>query len=110
LDDCGHGRTPNKLVIPAKAGIQYIEMPLLNPRSSRNNLPEMTKPKKSIRKARAAPRRKTNAPLRVSAKRIIAVAEHAIRKALREHKRAGNPIAVWQDGKVVMLGPEEIEA
>jgi hypothetical protein len=62
------------------------------------------------RKTRAASRRKANAPLHVSAKRIVAVAGHAIRKALREHKRAGNPIAVWRDGKVVMLRPEEIEA
>ena len=65
---------------------------------------------RSTRKTRAASRHKANAPLRVSAKRIIAVAGHAIRKALREHKRAGNSIAVWRDGKVVMLGPEEIEA
>jgi hypothetical protein len=65
---------------------------------------------RSIRKTRAASRRKESAPLRVSAKRIVAVAEGAIRKALREHKRAGNSIAVWRDGKVVMLGPEEIEA
>jgi hypothetical protein len=24
------------------------------------------------------------------------------------HKRAGNPIAVWRDGQVVWLSPEEI--
>jgi hypothetical protein len=28
--------------------------------------------------------------------------------ALRLHKRAGNPIAVWRDGQVVWLAPEEI--
>ncbi len=64
---------------------------------------------KSTRRAKAVPR-KVKPPLRVSAKRIVAVAERAIRKALREHKRAGNPIAVWRDGKVVILQPEEIEA
>lgn len=32
----------------------------------------------------------------------------AVRDALREHKRASNPVAVWQDGKVVMVPPEEI--
>lgn len=32
----------------------------------------------------------------------------AVRAALREHKRAGNPIAVGRDGQVVWLAPEEI--
>ena len=32
----------------------------------------------------------------------------AIEEALRMHKRAGNPIAVWRDGQVVWLQPEEI--
>lgn len=35
-------------------------------------------------------------------------ARQAVRDALREHKRAGNPIAIWRDGKVVILPPEEI--
>ena len=33
----------------------------------------------------------------------------AVREALLEHKRAGNPVAVLRDGKVVVLQPEEIE-
>ena len=32
----------------------------------------------------------------------------AVRNALREHKRAGNSVAVWRDGKVVILKPDEI--
>jgi len=32
----------------------------------------------------------------------------AVRAALLRHKRAGNPVAVWRDGKVVQLRPEEI--
>jgi len=28
--------------------------------------------------------------------------------ALRLHKRAGNPIAIWREGQVVWLTPEEI--
>ena len=32
----------------------------------------------------------------------------AVRKALREHKRLGQSVAVWQDGKVVTLAPEDI--
>lgn len=33
-----------------------------------------------------------------------------VHRALLEHKRAGNPVAVWRDGKVVMLKPEAIPA
>ena len=33
----------------------------------------------------------------------------AVRLAVLEHKRAGNPIAIWQDGQVVWVPPEEIE-
>ena len=32
----------------------------------------------------------------------------AVREALLDHKRAGNPIAVWREGKVVIIPPEEI--
>lgn len=35
--------------------------------------------------------------------------ERAVREALLKHKRAGNPVAVWRDGKVVLLQPDEIE-
>lgn len=34
----------------------------------------------------------------------------AVRTALREHKRAGNTVAVWRNGKVVLLKPDEIKA
>lgn len=32
----------------------------------------------------------------------------AVHEALARHKRAGNPVAVWRDGKVVWLSPEAI--
>jgi hypothetical protein len=32
----------------------------------------------------------------------------AVLDALREHKRKGESVVVWQDGKVVCLSPEEI--
>ena len=32
----------------------------------------------------------------------------ATRQAVLDHKRAGHPIAVWRDGKVVWLQPDEI--
>jgi hypothetical protein len=33
----------------------------------------------------------------------------AVREALKKHKLAGNPVAVSQNGKVVLLQPDEIE-
>jgi hypothetical protein len=32
----------------------------------------------------------------------------AVRKALEEHARAGRPVYIWEDGRVVELSPEEI--
>lgn len=32
----------------------------------------------------------------------------AVGDALRDHKRAGNPVPEWRDGKVRWLAPEEI--
>jgi hypothetical protein len=32
----------------------------------------------------------------------------AIQQALLEHKRAGNPVAVWRNGQVVWIPPEDI--
>ncbi|MBM2837752.1 MAG: hypothetical protein HW415_377 [Deltaproteobacteria bacterium] len=34
--------------------------------------------------------------------------KQAVHEALLQHKRAGNPIAVWRDGKIVWLNPEDI--
>ena len=36
------------------------------------------------------------------------VLQRAVNHALRMHKRLGNPIATWKDGKVVIIPPEEI--
>ena len=41
-------------------------------------------------------------------KEIEGILRCAVREALLMHKRAGNPVAVWRDGKVVLLQPEEI--
>jgi len=35
--------------------------------------------------------------------------QKAIRQALMLHKAAGNPIAVWKDGKVELISPENIK-
>ena len=41
-------------------------------------------------------------------KAIEKVLQRAVHDALRMHKRLGNPIATWRDGKVVIIPPEEI--
>jgi hypothetical protein len=42
------------------------------------------------------------------AKDIERILQAAVRETLSMHKRLGNPIAVWKDGKVVIVPPEEI--
>lgn len=39
---------------------------------------------------------------------IAEACERAVREALQKHKAAGNPIAIFRDGKVVLLQPDEI--
>ncbi len=39
---------------------------------------------------------------------VTAAIARAVREAVREHKRAGNPVAGWQDGRVVIVQPEDI--
>ncbi len=34
--------------------------------------------------------------------------QRAVRQALLMHKRIGNPIAIWRDGRIVIIPPEEI--
>jgi hypothetical protein len=45
----------------------------------------------------------------VEAKAIETVLRRAVNHALLMHKRAGNSIATWKDGKVVLIPPDEIE-
>jgi hypothetical protein len=40
---------------------------------------------------------------------IDAALKQAVQKAVLQHKLAGNPIVVMQDGKMVWLKPEEIQ-
>jgi len=39
---------------------------------------------------------------------IDSALKRAVEKALWQHKKAGNPIAVWRDGRVVWIPPSEI--
>lgn len=41
-------------------------------------------------------------------KRIDIGVQRGVAKALSEHKRLGQPIVVWRDGKIVEIPPEEI--
>ena len=34
--------------------------------------------------------------------------KEAVLDALRDHKQAGNPVAVWEDGKVKIIQPEDM--
>jgi hypothetical protein len=39
---------------------------------------------------------------------VIDAYSRAIKDALRKHKQAGNSVAVFQNGKVILLPPNEI--
>ena len=40
--------------------------------------------------------------------RITEALQRAVREARECHRRLGNPVAVWQDGKVMLLSPENL--
>jgi predicted ABC-type ATPase len=40
---------------------------------------------------------------------ILAAINRAVREALLRHKERGESIVIWRDGKIVTLGPDEIE-
>lgn len=42
-------------------------------------------------------------------KAVEAAMQEAVRHALLTHKRAGHPVASWEDGKVVIIPAEEIQ-
>ncbi|MDQ2730538.1 MAG: hypothetical protein M3Y56_02675 [Armatimonadota bacterium] len=44
-----------------------------------------------------------------SSQEVTRLIQKAIHAAILDHKRAGNPIAVWENGQVVIIPPEEIE-
>lgn len=43
------------------------------------------------------------------AKQIKPAYDQAVREALLKHKRAGNPVPVERDGKIVYLQPDDIK-
>jgi len=40
---------------------------------------------------------------------IEAALRRAVRAALERHKRAGNPVAAWKDGRVEWITPEDLD-
>lgn len=40
---------------------------------------------------------------------IEAALKRAVQKALLRHKKLGNPVAVWENSKLVWIPPEEIQ-
>ena len=41
-------------------------------------------------------------------KEIDKALRKAVQQALLQHKKAGNPVAAWRDGKTVWIQPEDI--
>ena len=40
--------------------------------------------------------------------KILFEMSQAVREALGQHRRAGNPVAVWRDGRVELIPADEI--
>jgi len=87
---------------------QHWEMLSLVPRSSPESRGRFARTfrRGTIRDARAdelAAAERTFDPYR-----IAKILQLAVREALLRHKQAGNPIAVWRDGRVEWIQPEDI--
>ena len=52
-------------------------------------------------------KRLSDIPIEILAERAL---KEAVAKAITEHKHAGVPITIWQDGKVIQIPPDQIEA
>ena len=50
----------------------------------------------------------TPAERAVDLPRILRALRQAVQDALRRHKLDGDPVAVWRDGRVVWIQPEDI--
>lgn len=40
--------------------------------------------------------------------RMLQALREAVQEALRMHKRSGNPVAIWRDGRVQWIAPGDI--
>jgi sugar (pentulose or hexulose) kinase len=63
----------------------------------------------SSRVAKPAAGSKRNGDFRFDARALVRAAQFAVREALRQHKRAGNPVAGVIEGKIVLVPPSRIK-
>ncbi len=40
--------------------------------------------------------------------KAVRAMKEAIRNVVKEHKKAGRPLAVWKDGKVAYISPDNV--
>jgi len=45
-------------------------------------------------------------PIEIRAEEAL---KEAVKEAIAEHKRTGDPIVIWRNGKTVLVPPEELE-
>ena len=65
--------------------------------------------KTSSKNAKPNASRKRNGRFRFDARALVRAARRAVREALRQHKRAGNPVAGVIKDKVVLIPPFRIK-
>jgi sugar (pentulose or hexulose) kinase len=65
--------------------------------------------KTSSRNVKTGTGRKRNGDFHFDARTLVRAARRAVREALRQHKRAGNPVAGVIKGKVVLVPPSRIK-
>jgi len=65
--------------------------------------------KGSSRDGKTKASRKRNGDFHFDARALVRAAQLAVREALRQHKRAGNPVAGVIKGKVVLVPPSRIK-
>ena len=53
--------------------------------------------------------RRQNGEFRFEPLALVRAARDAVREALRQHKRAGNPVATVVEGRVVLIPPSRIK-
>lgn len=62
----------------------------------------------SERRERRSERERTILELMTQGEEVDRAVQRAVREALIRHKKLGESVAIWQDGKAVILPPEEI--
>lgn len=63
----------------------------------------------SSRDAKPRAGQKRNGDFRFDARALVRAAQRAVREALRQHKRDGNPVVGVINGKVVLIPPSRIK-